>query len=376
MCEALEHLTYIAEHPIQRLNDKKTETGRTIIASFLSMAPREIIYAAGALPVILFPSLKKKMAAADAQLQTFLCSVLRGVWDEVLTGENSYLDGVVIPTSCEAVQFLYQTFKRHNPYRLASAIVIPFRRSEEGVNFLVRELAKLKKGLEDFTGKIISEKDLRHAIEVYNQNRGLLKKVYALRKTTPPRISGVEAQNIVMSGFACDPQEHNALLERLLLQMEHRLAPSAGGARLLVSGGCFIERDVLHMIESTGVSVVADDTNNGSRSFWNAPEASDEPLRALARAYVSAPSASHTTPHERLKYLHNMIEEYRVDGVLFAIQRHCETEKFDLPLLEKGIREDIGVPTASVETDYPSSLSPLRTRVEAFAELLEPREEI
>ena len=80
------------------------------------------------------------------------------------------------------------------------------------------------------------------------------------------------------------------------------------------------------------------------------------------------------TADERLKHLCRLSEEYRVDGVLFAIQKYCEAEKFDLPLLEKGVRKEMGIPTAAIETDYPSSLLPLRTRVEAFVEMLERRE--
>jgi bzd-type benzoyl-CoA reductase N subunit len=374
MSEALEHLNNIAENPSQRLIETGRRTGRTIIASFLSMAPREIVYAAGALPVVLFPTLRKKTSVADAHLQTFLCSELRGIWDEILTGEHDYLDGAVIPTSCEAVQFLYQTFKRHNPYKWVSAIVIPFRRGEVGVDFLAKEFGKFKKNLEDFIGKKISDDKLQDAIGVYNRNRTLLQKVYALRKTDPPVISGLEAHNIVMSGFICDPEEHNALLEQLLSDLEHRSMRVATTARLLLSGGCFIERDIMAMIESTGASIVADDTNNGSRSFAVAADPAEDPLKSLAGAYLLAPSATHMTAEERLKHLCRLSEEYGVDGVMFAIQKYCEAEKFDLPLLEKGIREKMGIPTAVIETDYPSSLSPLRTRVEAFVEMLERRE--
>ena len=100
---ALDQMNYAVSHAPQVLGEIKDKTGRRLIASFVTLAPREIIYAAGAHPAILIPYSREAITAADFHLQTFICSILRSIWDEVLKGKYSYLDGVVIPTSCEAL---------------------------------------------------------------------------------------------------------------------------------------------------------------------------------------------------------------------------------------------------------------------------------
>jgi benzoyl-CoA reductase/2-hydroxyglutaryl-CoA dehydratase subunit BcrC/BadD/HgdB len=65
-----------------------------------------------------------------------------------------------------------------------------------------------------------------------------------------------------------------------------------------------------------------------------------------------------------------MIISHKVNGVVFAINRNCETEAFAYPELEKRIKERFGIPTIHIETDYMMRLEPFRDRVEAFLQLL------
>ena len=64
------------------------------------------------------------------------------------------------------------------------------------------------------------------------------------------------------------------------------------------------------------------------------------------------------------------IKSHGIQGVLFAVNRNCETEKFDYPELSKMIKKEFGIPTFLIETDYMSNMEPLRTRIEAFIEML------
>ena len=127
-------------------------------------------------------------------------------------GKNPFLDGAIIPRSCEAVTFLYQTWKRHNPYPFIDYINVPWKRSNNAISFFARELGRVKKNLEAFTGEEISEDSLQDAIKIYNRNRELLRKVYDLRTSEAPPISGSEAILMVMSSFIFDKKEHNGLM--------------------------------------------------------------------------------------------------------------------------------------------------------------------
>ncbi len=367
---ALQELRYSVSNNSEVLQSAKDKTGRKIVGVFHSVVPEELIYAAGLHPTRLFAHFDEPITLADAHMQTFFCSNVRAIWDQVLKGKYPYLNGVVIPTACEAVDYIYQTWKRHNPYEFVTSVVLPFKKTENALSFLAAEIGRLKKSLEGFTGREISSDSLHHAIELYNKNRELLKKLYELRKSESPPLCGVDAYYAVMSGFILDKEQHNVLLEQLLGELQSRSDSPRADVRLLVSGGCMIDVRVLEAIESLGAVIVADDTNTGSRSFWHQVDAAKDPLSALASRCMAVPSPFTTSSEERLQYISEMIREYRVDGVVFAIQKYCESEKFDLPFLEGEIRGRFGVPTTYVETDYLADIAPLKTRVEAFIESL------
>ena len=93
-------------------------------------------------------------------------------------------------------------------------------------------------------------------------------------------------------------------------------------------------------------------------------------MKALAEGYAMVPCAFNTSIINRFKYVSEMITEYRVNGVIFAINRNCESEKFVYPELEKKIKERFNIPTLNIETDYLMKMAPLENRVEAFIEIL------
>ena len=371
MVSALDKMIDSVRRSREVLWDMKKKTGRRMIGYFHPVIPEELVYAAELQPVRLYPHLEDSITRGNAYLQTDICSYLRADWDQVIKGKRAYLDGAMIPRSCEAVTFLYQTWRRHNAFGFIDYINVPWKRDDNGVRFFAEELGRVGKNLEKFTGKEISEYSLRRAIEIYNRNRELLRKVYSLRKAEVPPISGLESIYVVMSSFVLDKEEHNGLLEQLLTELSERRERSEKKFRLLISGGCVIDLRLWEMIESLGAWIVADDVNNGSRSFWHkVVETGKGPLEALARGYAMVPCGFNTSVAERFDYVSKMISEYKVEGVLFAVNRNCESEAFVYPELDKKIRERFGIPTVSIETDYLMGLAPLRNRIEAFIGIL------
>lgn len=371
MSNILEHMARVIQDASMVLSKTREETGCKMIGIFHPVVPEELIYAAGLHPVRLFPYVDDFITEGDAHLQTYLCSNVRAVWDQVIKGKYPYLDGAIIPRSCEAVTFLYQIWKRHNPYPFIDYINVPWKRSENAIDFFAKELGRIKNDLEGFTEKKISEDSLHNAIRVYNRNRGLLRKVCELRKAESPIISSTEAFKVVMSSFILDREEHSGLMEQLLTELSKRSRGPRANVRLLITGGCVIDARLWEMIEDSGACIVADDVNNGSRSVFNAVNDTTEgPLKSLARRYVMVPCSFNTSNADRFRYISEMIIENNVNGIIFAINRNCESEKFDYPNLDEKIKEKFNVPILNIETDYLTNMAPLRTRVEAFVEML------
>lgn len=357
--------------PQKALQTIKDQSGRTMIGYFHPVVPEELIYAGGLHPVRFIPNFEDSITRGNSYFQTYLCSYLRADFDQAIKGKFAYIDGIIIPRSCEAVTFSYQTWKKHNLYGFIDYLNVPWKKSDNTIGFFIQELARVKKKLEAFSGRKITEDSLQKAIQLYNRNRGLLRELYDLRKADAPVISGFEAMNAVMSGYLFDKEEHNRLLTRLMEDLQERPPLQGREPRLLVSGGCVIDMRLWDLIESAGSLIVADDVNDGSRSFRHAvDETSGNPLESLARGYAAVPCGFNTSNRDRFDFLSHMITEYRANGVIFAINMNCESEAFAYPELEKRIKERFGIPTLLIETDYLMSLAPVQDRIEAFLQML------
>jgi len=79
--------------------------GANVLGYFCSYTPEEIIHAAGVHPMRLFGA-QGDTGIADAHLQAYCCSLVRGALSDVLSGTLDYLDGAVFPHTCDSIQRL------------------------------------------------------------------------------------------------------------------------------------------------------------------------------------------------------------------------------------------------------------------------------
>jgi len=92
--------------------------------------------------------------------------------------------------------------------------------SPHAYEFLTEEYKVFVKEVEKWTGKKITDKALKEAIEVYNANRRLMKKLYELRKSDNPPLTGEEVMEVVIAMQMTDKAEHNKELKKLLAKLE------------------------------------------------------------------------------------------------------------------------------------------------------------
>ncbi|MBW1674967.1 MAG: 2-hydroxyacyl-CoA dehydratase [Deltaproteobacteria bacterium] len=72
----------------------------------------------------------------------------------------------------------------------------------------------------------------------------------------------------------------------------------------------------------------------------------------------------------RAEHLFKKIERSKAKGVIFYMVKFCETELFDVPLLEKELKNR-GLATLLIDCEVNQGLSgQLVTRVEAFVEMI------
>jgi benzoyl-CoA reductase subunit C len=346
----------------------KTKSGKKIVGCISTYVPEEIVYAAELLPVEIIGN-PKTYAKADAYLPSFSCSFMRGFLQKLLEKEYEYLDLLVLPSLCDSIWGFYSIWQELSPGSRNYLLHYPGQRSKEALNYFAEEVKKFKAFMERFSGRDISEKDLEAAIEVYEKNRRLLNSLYELRKKESPPICGAEAVEVVLSSMTTPKHLHNQLLEGFLSEIQGRDEYPKGNARLLVSGHIVDDPDVLRVIEDSGGLVVADDLDTGSRYFWSLMDGTAKPLESISKRYLELPSPYGSPFEDRIKYLMAMVKAFGVEGVVFPTRKFCDPYLFDYVVLGHAMKEE-GVPSLLLEYEYPLAKGSLKTRVEAFIEML------
>ena len=73
---------------------------------------------------------------------------------------------------------------------------------------------------------------------------------------------------------------------------------------------------------------------------------------------------------QRFGYLDQRINDWQANGVYLNLIRNCDCHGFEIPVV-KDYLEGLGLPVLAIEQDYSTtSLEPLRTRFQAFAETI------
>ncbi len=349
----------------------KKETGKKVIGVFCCNVPEELIHAAGMLPVRILGE-HEDTTEADLHLPTNVCPYPKRCFDQALKGRYNYLDGVVVPNVCDMIKAMYGFWKNSFNLPYVRFLEIPQRITEEGISFFSEELLRFKKSLEEFAGRTISEANLLHSIEVYNQNRALLRKVYELRRQSPPLISGVEAQEIVLSSMLMPKELHNQLLTQLLARVNSHPEALAKGARVLLSATMLDDTDFIALIEECGGSIVADDMPTGSRYFYYSVECGSDPYRGLAERYLAKiPCPRKMLPEARLNYVSQIIAETELKGAIIYNLKACDCHLYEYPYLKQKL-EAAGLPTLFFRSEETATeREQQRNDIEAFLEVIQ-----
>lgn len=357
------------------------EQGEKVIGYFCAYAPLEMMTAAGFLPYRITGDVKEPITQADAYLETIMCPFIRSCFDIAMKGRYDFLDGLVVPHTCDTVQRIYDIWKYYRKPSYAHFVNVPHMVYPHSYKFFRAEMGTFKKSIEKFSGSEISEQHLRQAIELHNENRALLRQLCRLRKQEPPLLSGSEMTEIILTGMSIPVEEDNELLSSVIEEVTHRqerLERKAG--RVLLYGAEVDDTTFIELIEDSGANVVMDDTCIGTRHYWHDVEITPDPLNGLTTRYlekIRCPRTyretlgSHQADLEnRFSYLKDYAAEFNVNGVVCYIIRFCDTHEFDVPDVRDYLQE-AGLPVLHIEEDY-NMAAPgrLQTRMQAFMEIM------
>lgn len=329
---------------------REAEPGRRVIGCLPTYTPRELIHAAGMLPVYLRGAGDQlEIIRGDAYFQSYICQLPRGMIELALSGRLASFDGFIFPAICDVIRNLSGIWQLLFPEKLARYLDIPQNLGLSiGGRFYAEELGRLLGDLEALSGRPVAEGALVRSIAAYNENRRRLAAMMRLRAERPWLVPADEAYLLIRAGDVLPVEEHTAMLEAYLEAVVQLERPARDHSRVVVSGA-FCEQPPLGLIrtlERAGCYIVWDDMTIGARFIEGDVSTEGDPLLALARAFVeqSVESASvYACKRPKGSELCETVRRTQAQGVVFAAPSFCDPALLDQPMLQSAL-DRAGIP--------------------------------
>lgn len=331
---------------------RKLKREKKIVGTLCSYTPEEIIVAAGAHPFRLFGS-GEKVRFADAHLQSYCCSLARGVLEDALAGRLEFLDGVVFTHTCDTMQRLSDIWRINisGPFHLD--VILPVKLDTQSARrYFKNVLQTFREELGAKLGVTISDNDLLNAIRTGNRIRKAFVRIYERINDYPGIIKGEELYLLDRAAMMMDKPRLIDLLEETLAELSTGkevasavVGPSA--KRIFLEGGICNHPGIYKIIEEAGGKVVGDNLCTGFRYFNGlVDEENPDPIIAIADRYMERMicPAKHLGITDRAERLVEMVLEKRTQGVIFFFLKFCDPHAFDYPYLREAL-EKAGIPS-------------------------------
>jgi benzoyl-CoA reductase subunit C len=367
---------FMQEHYLQRdraAMEWKNRGGK--VAGYIcNSVPEELIMAAGMLPVRLSGnpggevSEIVKYFGVNAYCESFVNTML----NDLITGKYDYLDYLIIPRSRDSIatQYAHLCMLRD----LDTGIKLPELYSLEFVQtwsngsseYTHDRFIDFKNRLEDWSGKRISDRLLRDAIAITNENRRLLQHVAKLRLEC--RICGTAAMTIIGSSYFMNKEEHNRQLSLFLKQSTD--LPAIEGKRLFIESSPQDHLQLYQAIESCGAIAVGEDDCWGNRCIDDMIDETKNPFYSLAQRYhFRSPCPYVYFPAgARLEYFQKKLDKTRPDGVIFYINENDAGQLWEYPDQLK-LARDRNIPCLGLlhQPYLQSDKGELQSKIEEFS---------
>jgi len=355
---------------------KAAEEGRQAIGYLPVYVPREIIHAAGMLPVgILGGGDQLEVIHGDAYYQSYICRIPRSTIELGVTGRLDCLDGVLFPSICDVIRNLSGMWKLLFKDKYVRYFDVPQTYADEiGGNYYVKELEELKEGLENLSGKKISDEAINNSIALYNENRRAIHDVYTLRTKSPWKVPTSEVYLLLRAGMILEVEEHTQMVRDYLAAAEVEERPMRDNCRVVMSG-MFCEQPPLGLIKSVemaGCYIVDDDFMLVTRWLLDDVPTNSNPLQNLANAFLhhSAETAAKYVDKEenKGKYIVESVKRTAAEGVVFAAPSFCDPALLDQPMLHTALNDNNIPFTAFQYAENSGQMQPIREQAGTFAD--------
>src|SRR5512143_1685317 len=217
---------------------KEAEPNRRVVAYMPIYVPRELIHAAGMLPLgILGAGENLEVIHGDAYYQSYICRIPRSTLELGITGRIDFVDGFLFPSLCDVIRTLSGIWKLLFPKVYVRYLDVP-QNFTAGMadGFWIQEMEELRHGLAELGGVEITDDALRASIAVYNENRRLTREVYAYRAAEPWQAPSSDVYLLMRAGMVLPVEEHSQMLRDGLAAARSEKRQVRDNTRIVLNG--------------------------------------------------------------------------------------------------------------------------------------------
>ncbi len=360
------------------------DSGRKMVGTFCCFTPSELVIAAGAVPVGVCGVSEEAIPDAEKVLPRNLCPLIKSSYGHAITDTCPYFyfsDLLIGETTCDGKKKMYEELGKVKPTHIMQLPNRATGRNE--FNLWKDEVILLKETLEKELGVVITEENIKDAIKDKNDERKLLNEYYDLGKLEPSALTGMELYQVsYQAQFKFDREELKSSLRKIIndtkMRYEEGKSPVKKGLpRILITGspigGCTDK--IINTIEQSGGSIVAYELCSSIRNNRELVDENNTDLYdAIAKKYLNIGCACMMNNDKRIELLGDLIEEFKVDGVIDVALQSCHPFNVEGNRIKEFVVNDKKISYMAIETDYSQSdTEQLRTRFEAFIEMIEEK---
>ena len=365
------------EHMIENCYEYATaakDQGKKVVGIMCEYTPRELIMAAGSVPVCLCGGSAEMIEPAQEDLPANLYPLIKSTYGYYVQKANPFLemsDMLVAETTCDGKKKMYELLAGAKTMAVLELCQKPD--DNDAMEHWKKELVKLKTKLEEEFNVEITDEKIGQAIKVMNRERRLRRKLAELMKTEYPVITGRELLDFksIISGIDADLEQYEKAIEIL------KAKESEGNTkkvRVMLTGVPVVHgaERVVDIIEEHGGLIACMDNCTGLKPILDdVDERKEDVMEALAEKYFKLPCSVMTPNEGRFEVLKRLAAEYRVDCIIELVWQACLTYDVESYFVKRLAEDKLGLPYLKIETDYsPSDSARIATRVDALFEMI------
>jgi benzoyl-CoA reductase/2-hydroxyglutaryl-CoA dehydratase subunit BcrC/BadD/HgdB len=233
--------------------------------------------------------------------------------------------------------------------------------------YVINQYSALTKAIAAGFGNKFNEKRLSLSIENSIRTSELCKEIQLLRKTSyiPPRIfTDTLLPIVIMKSHKMTTDYYEELLSELKSEFSGRTVEK----RLLWLGYPFWFLKERYPYFHDAAGIVMDIYTTQWILDYSGQSLMDKLVNAYGKIFINMPI------DWKIKYVKNIISEYKIDGVIIHLNKSCKRDSIGLVIINQYFKKHLNIPALVIESDMANpdwyNSENIRFNIDAFLELL------